>query len=228
MTERSKKSKTQYTDEFKADAVRLVSDEQLSVAQVARDLGMPANTLYSWVKKARSHAALLEHIRRVFDASKGRYGARRVLERALELEGHRAGKHRVARLMRENGSFARRRKAFRATTDSKHAYPVADNVLDREFEADAPDQAWVGAPQGHSVALLPAHQLHPDRCRLAVPGGAHRPVLETCYWLGDEQSHRPETDAHRAWHGAGSAAAGQGLHSPHRPRLTVCSPRVSR
>jgi|AntDeeMinimDraft_5_1070356.scaffolds.fasta_scaffold39188_1 transposase len=55
MTERSKKSKTKYTDEFRADAVRLVIDEELPVAQVARDLGMPQNTLHSWVKKARTH-----------------------------------------------------------------------------------------------------------------------------------------------------------------------------
>ena len=53
MTERSKKSKTQYTEEFRADAVRLVLDEELPVARVARDLGMPPNTLHSWVRKAR-------------------------------------------------------------------------------------------------------------------------------------------------------------------------------
>lgn len=112
---------------------------------------------YAWrnrkpSKRARANAALLEHIRRIFEGSKGRYGARRVL-RALKLEGHQAGKHRVARLMRENGLFARRRRAFRATTDSKHAYPVADNVLDREFEADTPDQAWVG-----DISYIPTAQ----------------------------------------------------------------------
>jgi transposase len=56
MNEQAKR-RTTYTDEFKADAVRLVIDEQLSVARVARDLGMPANTLHSWVKKARASEA---------------------------------------------------------------------------------------------------------------------------------------------------------------------------
>lgn len=112
---------------------------------------------YAWrnrkpSKRARANAALLEHIRRIFEASKGRYGARRVL-RALKHEGHQAGKHRVARLMRENGLFARRRRAFRATTDSKHAYPVADNVLDRDFKADSADQAWVG-----DISYIPTAQ----------------------------------------------------------------------
>ena len=50
----------------------------------------------------------------------------------------------AARLMRENGLVARRRRAFKATTDSRHGHPVAKNLLKRAFEADAPDRAWVG------------------------------------------------------------------------------------
>lgn len=57
MTEQAKKRKSKYTDEFRADAVRLVLDEDLPVAQVARDLGMPPNTLHSWVRKARASEA---------------------------------------------------------------------------------------------------------------------------------------------------------------------------
>lgn len=54
MTKQANKPKSKYTAEFRADAVRLVIDEKLAVAQVARDLGMPQNTLHSWVKKARA------------------------------------------------------------------------------------------------------------------------------------------------------------------------------
>lgn len=61
MTERLKKSKTRYTEEFRADAVRLVLDEELPVARVARDLGMPPNTLPSWVRKARGDEASSTH-----------------------------------------------------------------------------------------------------------------------------------------------------------------------
>ena len=46
--------------------------------------------------------------------------------------------------MRENGLRARRRRAYRATTDSRHDHPVAENVLGRNFTAENPDQAWVG------------------------------------------------------------------------------------
>jgi transposase len=44
---------TRYTEDFKADAVRLVEVQGLSVAQVSRDLGINTNTLHNWVRKAR-------------------------------------------------------------------------------------------------------------------------------------------------------------------------------
>ncbi len=45
--------------------------------------------------------------------------------------------------MREAGLKVKRRKAFRQTTQSRHRYPVAENVLDRQFEVGVPDRAWV-------------------------------------------------------------------------------------
>ena len=49
-----------------------------------------------------------------------------------------------ARLMRKHGIRAKTKKKFKATTNSKHKLPVAENVLDRNFEPDAPDKAWAG------------------------------------------------------------------------------------
>ena len=51
---------------------------------------------------------------------------------------------RVVRLMQEDGLVARRRKRYKLTTMSDHDQPVAANLLDRQFEADAPNQRWVG------------------------------------------------------------------------------------
>ena len=45
--------------------------------------------------------------------------------------------------MRENGIRAKQKKKFRATTDSNHTYPVAPNLLLRNFEADMPDRKWL-------------------------------------------------------------------------------------
>ena len=51
---------------------------------------------------------------------------------------------RVVRLMQADGLQARRRKRYKLTTMSDHDQPVAANLLDRRFEAGAPNQRWVG------------------------------------------------------------------------------------
>jgi putative transposase len=85
---------------------------------------------------------LAGEIRRVFDENRGRYGAPRV-HAELVARGRKVSRNRVARIMRELGLRARRKRRFVPTTDSKHAMPVAPNVLDRHFETDAPNQVWV-------------------------------------------------------------------------------------
>ncbi len=74
--------------------------------------------------------------------SKRRYGSPRV-HAELQASGQRVGRKRVARLMRENDLAARTRRRFRATTDSKHSFPIAPNLLERDFTATGPDEAWV-------------------------------------------------------------------------------------
>src|SRR5262249_12329863 len=56
----------------------------------------------------------------------------------------RVSRKRVIRLMQEDGLRARSRKRFKCTTMSDHDLPVAANVLDRQFTADAPNRRWVG------------------------------------------------------------------------------------
>jgi putative transposase len=92
--------------------------------------------------RATDNTTLEVEVRRIFDESRGRYGAPRV-HAELVAHGRRASLNRVARVMRELGLRARRRRRFVPTTDSRHDMPVAANVLDRCFEADAPNKAWV-------------------------------------------------------------------------------------
>ena len=75
--------------------------------------------------------------------SRGIYGSPRV-HRELRARGVRVGKKRVERLMRERGLQGRRKRRFCRTTDSNHAHPVAPNVLERYFETQLPNEAWVG------------------------------------------------------------------------------------
>lgn len=60
----------------------------------------------------------------------------------LRGDGLVVGRRRVTRLMRENGMKARRRRRFKRTTDSLHAFPVAPNLLDQDFAAAGPNQKW--------------------------------------------------------------------------------------
>ena len=82
-------------------------------------------------------------MRASFEASRGRYGSPRIHEDLIDLK-IRVGRKRLVRLMREDGLVARTRKRFKSTTMSDHDQPIAANMLDRRFEADAPNQRWVG------------------------------------------------------------------------------------
>ena len=62
--------------------------------------------------------------------------------RELRDRGFPASKKRVERPMRENGIRARHKRRYKVTTDSKHNLPIAPNLLDRNFNAVAPNQVW--------------------------------------------------------------------------------------
>lgn len=75
------------------------------------------------------------------------------LTRKLRERGQPCGRHRVARLMRENGLNARRKKRFRRTTDSNHAHPCAANLVARNFTVAEPNQVWVS-----DVTFIPTRE----------------------------------------------------------------------
>jgi putative transposase len=110
-------------------------------------LGVSRGGYYAWAGRAESARAaddrtLAAEIRAAYEASRGRYGSPRV-HAELRARGRRIGRKRVARLMRGMGLAARRRRRFRRTTDSRHAFPIAPNLLERNFTAEAPDRVWL-------------------------------------------------------------------------------------
>lgn len=86
--------------------------------------------------------ALLEHIRRIHKRSRRTYGSPRVWFELRE-NGVICNHKRVARLMRLEGLYGRRKRKQVITTDSKHDFPIAPNLLNRQFQAEAPDKKWV-------------------------------------------------------------------------------------
>jgi putative transposase len=87
-------------------------------------------------------AEVVADIKAAHKAGRGTYRSPRV-HRELRAKGRRIGKKRVERLMRQEGIVARKKRRFRKTTDSNHLHPIAPNVLERNFEVELPNAAWV-------------------------------------------------------------------------------------
>lgn len=117
------------------------------VSVLCRVLGLARSGYYSWKQQAPSARAQRDHelsaqIRTVFRASRQSYGSPRV-HAELHAQGIHCARKRVARLMRQQALVARQRRRTVRTTDSAHQQPLAPNLLERRFEASAPNQVWV-------------------------------------------------------------------------------------
>lgn len=103
---------------------------------------------YAWrdrppSERAQANQKLVAEIRDIHAESRQTYGSPRV-HAELVARGFSVGKNRVARLMRVEDIRARRKKKRKITTDSQHPYPVAPNLLRRDFQAEAPNEKWLG------------------------------------------------------------------------------------
>lgn len=94
--------------------------------------------------RVREEARIVTQIRRAQLKHRGRYGRRRMTTEMCAALERPINHKRIGRLMREHDLASRKRRRFRVvTTDSKHAHPVAPNVLERDFKATAPNQKWL-------------------------------------------------------------------------------------
>jgi putative transposase len=119
-----------------------------TITELCRALNVSPSGYYAWCgrpesSRARRDRQLRVLVRASFEASKQRYGSPRIHEDLIE-QDLRVSRKRVIRLMQEDGLKARVRKRFTCTTMSDHDQPVAANLLDRQFRAEAPNQRWVG------------------------------------------------------------------------------------
>lgn len=117
------------------------------IAMLCRVLCVSRSGFYDYLaepetERERRNSALAAKTRAVFVEHKGRYDSPRV-HRELQRRGDAVSEKKVAQVMRENGLVARKEKRFRATTDSKHDDPIAPNLLERDFTAKGPNEAWV-------------------------------------------------------------------------------------
>ena len=121
---------------------------EFGIEPLCRALQVSRSGYYDWLgrkpsRRAIEDEALLGHIRTTHARHRKAYGALKTW-RQLNAVGIACGKHRVARLRREAGIEALRKKRFRLTVEHHHTPKAAPDLLQRRFQAAAPNRAWVG------------------------------------------------------------------------------------
>jgi transposase InsO family protein len=118
-----------------------------SVAQICAVLGVSASGYYRWLnrkpsKRAQEEARLELEIKAAHRRTRETFGPER-LQRELSEHGVRVGISRIRRIRKKLGIRCKQKRKFKATTDSRHSLPVAENLLKQEFKAAAPNRIWL-------------------------------------------------------------------------------------
>ena len=117
------------------------------IPQMCRLLGVSASGYYRWLcrkpsRRAQEEGRLEVEIKAAHKRTRETCGPER-LQRDLAEHGVKAGVCRIRRIRKKLGLRCKQKKKFKATTDSKHTLPVAENLLNQQFEATAPNQIWL-------------------------------------------------------------------------------------
>lgn len=123
--------------------------DRYPLACLAHALGVSRSGFYDWRDRPMSFRAqrretLAERVRDTFAEYDGIYGSRKIVAELIEREVQ-VCRNTVAKVMRAMNlrSKTQRKRSFTATTDSNHLEPIAPNVLNRNFTAEAPNTKWV-------------------------------------------------------------------------------------
>jgi len=94
-------------------------------------------------KRAQENSFLLTKVKEIYEQGRKCYGSPRITA-SLRQQGYSVGRNRVARIMRENHLRAKMKRKRVNTTDSNHSRPVAENILNRQFQVSEPNRVWAG------------------------------------------------------------------------------------
>jgi transposase InsO family protein len=102
---------------------------------------------YKWLnrkpsKRAQEEGRLEVEIKAAHKRTRETYGPER-LQHELRGQGVSVGVCRIRRIRKKLGIRCKQRRKFKATTDSKHTLPVAENLLNQQFEATRPNEVWL-------------------------------------------------------------------------------------
>ena len=130
---------------MKHNLVAHLRKKAIPIKQSCRLLSISCSGYYAAQKQQRASQpvrSVTAHLKALFTASGKAYGSRRLLK-ALHDKQVIIGRYKVRRLMKSHDLKAVWKPKFIHTTDSQHGLPIADNLLNRQFTQDAPDQAYV-------------------------------------------------------------------------------------
>jgi len=114
---------------------------------MANVLGVSRSGYYKWKNRGPSKREMYNNklrteIKQIYHSSHGIYGSPKITHE-LNSKGLSCSRPRAARLMREMGLRSRITKKYKNTTNSKHDKPVAENILDRKFHVEKPNQCYI-------------------------------------------------------------------------------------
>lgn len=118
-----------------------------SAPALCRYLKVSESGYYAWQKRkpskrAQEDARLTIEIKAIHKRTRRVCGAEK-LQKELAEGGTNVGICRIKRIKREQGLYCKQTKKYKATTDSDHKLPVAENILNQEFKTEAPNKVWV-------------------------------------------------------------------------------------
>ena len=102
---------------------------------------------YAWRRKPESatmqeNQAIYEALKTSYDLNKGRAGLDKMLE-DVQIQFPTCSRNRLYKIQKQHKLYSIRKRKFKATTNSKHDYPVAQNLLNQNFHVDEPNKVWV-------------------------------------------------------------------------------------
>ena len=172
-----------------------VNQAEFSISAMCRVLEVSPSGYYAWRSRGRSSraqadAVLSERVKTIHEDSDGTYGVARI-HAELKEEQVKVGAKRLARLMKEQGlRGVCRRRSWKTTVRDERQRPAQD-LVEREFSAQAPNQLWVA----DITYGAPGSRRHRERCcRGSSMSGMHPnrtkewTGADACYLLRDSTS----------------------------------------
>jgi putative transposase len=128
----------------------LEQQQQWPVSVLCEVLEVSRSGFYTYVhrhtttRREAAEDALVARVKAIAAQTRYSYGSRRMAQQ-LQADGYAVGRYKARRLMQHAAVTVQRRpKRQPVTTDSRHRFGVAPNLLARQFDVEKPDQAWVG------------------------------------------------------------------------------------